>query len=150
MTGLLRPAVRLLLAILLSIGFAWGGGGRKRVLTHADAAIILTKYSGFFDRYVNEDSGLNGCVAFLNKTGIYFGLMEIVNGSEFTITDCARAMGQIELVLSGNAELSLGKVKLPKGIESWEDFCTMSNVKYVEGYRRMLEMLNMAGVRKEE
>ena len=106
-----------------------------------------TKYSGFFDRYVDEDADLNECVAFLNTTGIYFGLMEVVNGTEFTAEDCARAMGQIDLVLSGDAEFSMGKVKLPKGIDSWNEFCIMNGIKYVEGHRVMLEILNVADAR---
>ena len=48
------------------------------ILTHADAAVILAKYSGFFDRYIEADASLNDCVSFLNRAGIYFGLMEIV------------------------------------------------------------------------
>ena len=147
MIELLRPAIRPLTIVLLSVGFAWGGneGDREPVLTHADAAIMLAKYSGFFDRYVDKDADLNECVAFLNKTGIYFGLKEVVSGKEFTVKDCARVMGQMDLVLSGKAEFYIGKVKLPKGIESWEGFCTMSNVKYVEKHRVMLGVLNMAG-----
>jgi len=149
MINLLRPAIRLLLVILFLGGFAWGGGGdRKPVLTHADAAMILAKYSGLFDRYVDEDADLNECVAFLNKAGIYFGLMEVVNESEFTVKDCARSMGQISLVLSGDAEFSMGKVKLPKGVESWEDFCTMEGVDYVGVLQVMLENLIMAKSRR--
>jgi len=150
MIDLLKPTTRLLLVVFFLGGFAWGSDGRDRgsVLTHADAAIILTKYSGFFDRYVDEDADLNECVAFLNQTGIYFGLMEVVNESEFTVKNCARAMGQIDLVLSGDAVFSIGKVKLPKGIDSWDEFCIMNGVKYVEGYRAMLEILNMADTRK--
>jgi len=150
MISLSKLATGLLLACVLSGGIAWGDGDQKPILTHADAAVILAKYSGFFDRYVGEDADLNECVAFLNKTGIYFGLLEVVNGSEFTVVDCARAMGQINLVLSGDAEFSLGKVKLPKGIESWEEFCTMQDVGYVRGHWAMLEILNMAGARKGE
>ncbi|MEN7973794.1 MAG: hypothetical protein ABFR47_08170, partial [Verrucomicrobiota bacterium] len=77
------------------------GGDLAPVPTHADAAIILAKFSGYFDQYVDDEADLNECVAFLNETGIYFGLMEVVNGTEFTAGDCARAMGQISLVLSG-------------------------------------------------
>ncbi len=113
-------------------------------LTHADAAIILTKYSGFFDRYVKEDASLNECVAFLNRTGIYFGLLEVVNGSEFSTSDSARTLGQIDLMLHGEAEFSSGKVKLPKGIESWESYCVMNRVEYVVIHRTMREMLRMA------
>ncbi len=107
-----------------------GAEARKLpVPTHGDAAVILAKYSGLFDRYVSKDSTLNECVAFLNKHGIYFGLMEVVGGNEFTLRDCARAMGQIELVLTGEADYLAGKVLLPKDIDSWENFCTMNASK---------------------
>lgn len=149
MIDLSRRASRLLLLVYVFLGgVAWGGDDPKPVPTHADAAVILAKYSGFFNRYVDEDADLDECVAFLNKTGIYFGLLEVVNGSEFTVGDCARALGQTNLVLSGEAGFFLGKVKLPKGIESWEEFCTMHGVEYVKGFRAMVEMLDMAGVRK--
>lgn len=118
--------------------------GRK-VPTHADAAIVLAKYSGLFDRYVNADASLSECVSFLNKHGIYFGLMEVVNGTYFNKKDCARVMGQIELVLTGEAEFSVGKVKLPKGIDSWEDFCTLNGVAYVQGYEAIIRIANPAG-----
>ena len=122
---------------------------RQPVLTHADAAVFFAKYSGYFDRYVPEDAGLNECVTFLNKTGIYFGLLEVLNGSRFTEEDCARAMGQIDLLLSGHAEFSMGKVKLPKGFVSWKEFCTMHGVEYVKGYRVMLRIPDAGSARKE-
>jgi hypothetical protein len=81
------------------------------------------------------------------KTGIYFGLLEVVNGKEYTVEDCARSMGQIDLVLRGEAGFSMGKVKLPKGIESWADFCTMNGVGYAEGHRAMLKIVNETGAR---
>lgn len=130
-----------LVTLLLSALAKAGSVETKRVLTHADAAIILAKYSGYFDRYVSKDANLEECVRFLNKTGIYFGLMEVVNGSEFTADDCARAMGQIDLVLSGEAEYVHGKVKLPKGIDTWSEFCFISDVKYREGHKAMVEIL---------
>ena len=150
MINLSRLATGLLLVCVFLGGVAWGGNNPKPILTHADAAVILAKYSGYFNRYVNEDADLNECVAFLNKTGIYFGLLEVVDGAEYTVEDCARSMGQINLVLSGEAGFSLGKVKLPKGIESWAEFCAMHGVGYVKGHRAMLEILNLAGARKEE
>jgi hypothetical protein len=102
--------------------------------THADAAFIITKYSGLFNRYGPQDASLNDSVAFLNKHGVYFGLLEVVNGTEFTRKDCARVMGQISLVFSGDAEYFGGKVKLPKDVDSWEVFCIMQDIKYVEAY----------------
>jgi hypothetical protein len=111
------------------------------VPTHADAAIVFAKKSGLFDRYISPEATLTECVAFLNKTGIYFGLLEVVNGSEFTKKDCARVMGQVELVLSGEAEYVQGKVKLPKDIDSWEEFCIMNRVDYAHGYEMVVESL---------
>ncbi len=128
----------------LAVRGGFGAEEPKPGLTHADAAVLLAKYSGFFDRYVAEDADLNECVAFLNKAGVYFGLMEVVNGSVFSKKDCAKAMGQIELILNGEAEYFSGKVKLPKGLESWSDYCTMNGVDYVSAYRTMLEMLRVA------
>ena len=140
-----------LCAMIFAAG-AWAAGkqgpeGAKLTLTHADAAVILAKYSGLFDRYVDADAGLTECVSFLNKTGVYFGLMEVVNGSEFGLKDAARVFGQIDLVLNGEAEYAGGKVKLPKGIESWEEYCTMNNVEYIQAHRAMLEVLQAADAR---
>lgn len=112
-----------------------------KVPTHADAALFFAKYSGLFDRYVSEDASLSQCVTFLNKAGIYFGLKEIVEGEKFTVQDCARVMGQMNLVFSGEAAYSGGKVKLPSGIESWEDFCILNDVKYIEGYQNLVSAM---------
>jgi len=121
--------------------FADGSQNNQVVPTHADAAVILAKYSGLFDRYVAQDADLSDCVSFLNKHGIYFGLMEVVNGKAFTIKDCARVMGQIDLVLSGEAEYATGKVILPKGVASWGDLCIMNGVMYKEGYEAIVHAL---------
>ncbi len=138
---IVRAAV--LLAVL-SVESAAGGqeAAATKLPTHADAAIILAKHSGFFTGYVAPEATLNECVAFLNKAGIYFGLMEVINGKEFAMKDCARAMGQIELVLSGGAEYSAGKVKLPIGVASWEEFCILNGVDYAGAYEHMLDVLN--------
>lgn len=116
----------------------------QQKITHADAAVILAKYTGYFDRYVDESDDLNECVTFLNKTGIYFGLLEIVNGSEFSVKDAARSFGQIDLVLSGDGKFSGGKVLLPKGVESWEEYCTMNRIDYEKSHQTMLEVLRIA------
>jgi len=144
--GKMVKKIFLLLFVFFLLGHSRGFGDKKAmpVLTHADAAVMLAKYSGFFDRYVSEDADLNECVAFLNKTGIYFGLLEVVNGDEFTLDDCAMAMGQIELVLRGEAVFSSGKVSLPHGLDSWREYCTINEVKFVEAYQTMLGMLRVA------
>ena len=107
--------------------------------THADAAVVFAKYSGLFDTYVEDDADLSFCVSFLNKHGVYFGLMEVINGKEFKKIDCARVMGQIELVLSGEADYLAGKVILPKNVASWEDFCILNGVLYSEAYEAMIK-----------
>ena len=115
---------------------------RRSVPTHADAAFIFTKYSGLFDRYGMQDASLSDCVSFLNDHGVYFGLMEVVTGKEFTRRDCARVMGQITLVFTGDAEYLAGKVKLPKGVDSWETFCIMEDVRFVEAYEAIYNAVN--------
>ncbi|MDZ8119769.1 hypothetical protein [Pontiella agarivorans] len=136
--------------VLLLIGFVCRSAAAvdrfasaSLVPTHADAAIVFGKYFGLFDQYIDENASLTDCVKFFNKHGVYFGLMEVVNGSEFTFRDCARVMGQIELLLSGEAEYFMGKVKLPIGIASWEEFCIMNRVDYTEGHAAMLDTLKM-------
>ncbi len=114
-------------------------------LSHADAAVILTKYSGLFRRHIDAGMDMGECVEFLNKNGIYFGLLEVLNGTEFTVKDCARAMGQVDLVLSGEAEYINGKVILPPEIISWEEYCILNDVKYVQGYESMRQVLIKLG-----
>jgi hypothetical protein len=114
---------------------------RRVVPTHADAAFIITNYSGLFDHFGPQDATTSECVSFLNDHGVYFGLLEVVSGAEFTRKDCARVMGQISLVFSGDADYIGGKVKLPKGVDSWEAFCIMEGVKYVEAYEAILNAM---------
>ncbi len=130
-----------LVAVVAHMAHAQEKDADQPLPTHADAAIIFAKHSGLFDRYVSPDATLNDCVAFLNKTGVYFGLMEVVNGTDFAIKDCARVMGQIELIFSGEAEYLFGKVKLPPGIDSWEDFCILNGVQFVEAYEALTQTL---------
>ncbi len=124
-----------------SLLYAEKAAEKNPVITHADAAVILAKYTGLFDRYVSEKATLDECVVFLNQTGIYFGLTEIINGEEFTLDDCARVMGQIELIFTGEAEYLAGKVILPKNIATWECFCIMTGVDYRKGYWSMCHTL---------
>jgi hypothetical protein len=114
------------------------------VPTHADAAFIITKYSGLFDRYGMQDASIKECVSFLNDHGVYFGLLEVVSGTEFTRKDCARVMGQIRLVFSGDAEYMGGKVKLQKDVDSWESFCIMGDIKFVEAYEVIVDTVSKA------
>jgi hypothetical protein len=120
------------------------GSTEKVVATHADAAYIIFKYSGLFGRYGTQDANISDCVSFFNDHGVYFGLLEVINGKEFSLKDCARVMGQISLVFSGDAEYSGGKVMLPKDIASWEAFCIMNQVEYVEAYEAVQNAVRRA------
>ncbi|HSR88171.1 MAG TPA: hypothetical protein VLL07_04405 [Pontiella sp.] len=142
---------------VLSISFFWSAlalsaqpahisSGTRIIPTHADAAYIIFKYSGLFDRYGTQDANIDDCVAFLNDHGVYFGLLEVVSGSEFTLKDCARVMGQISLVFSGDAEYLGGKVILPKDVASWEAFCIMNEVEYVQAYEAVRNAVRRAKV----
>ena len=131
-------------ALSLSAGSDEMASDRQIVPTHADAAFIITKYSGLFDRYGLQDANVSECVAFLNDHGVYFGLLEVVSGRVFTRQDCARVMGQISLVFSGDAEYLGGKVKLPKGVDSWEAFCIMEDIKFIELYEAIRNTLSRA------
>ena len=142
-------------ACILSIVFFWAAlslsagpdgmaSDRQVVPTHADAAFIITNYSGLFDHSGPQDATVSECVAFLNDHGVYFGLLEVVSGAEFTRKDCARVMGQIRLVFSGDADYIGCKVKLPKGVDSWETFCIMEGIKFVETYDAILNAVRGA------
>ena len=52
-------------------------------------------------------------------------------------------MGQLNLVFSGEADYLAGKVKLPLGIDSWEEFCILNDVKFVQGYQNLVATLEM-------
>lgn len=140
---------RIILCLIIATGsFVCVGQATEKqmdkpvVITHADAAMILAKYSGLFDRYVNKDASLMECVDFFNRQGIYFSMKDVASGKEFTKADGARIMGQIELVFRGNVEYFGGKVKLPKGVDHWEDFCILNDVKFIEGYEAIKDVLS--------
>ena len=142
-------------ASILSISFLWlalalsavpdeTASAEQVVATHADAAYIIFKYSGLFDAYGTQDATISDCVSFFNDHGVYFGMLEVVSGKKFTLKDCARVMGQISLIFSGDAAYLGGKVMLPKGVASWEAFCIMNEVEYVEAYEALLNAVRRA------
>ncbi len=144
-TGALRRAF-LAAATLLVLNVAASEAENKAqeiVPTHADAALVFAKYTGLFERYIPEDAPLGECVSFLNGVGIYFGMLDVVNGSEFSIKDCARVMGQMNLLFSGEAQFVAGKVALPNNVDSWQKFCILNNVDYVQGYRELIATLTV-------
>lgn len=137
----------LIVAFLLPPAWSQNGGRpeagtrQRPVPTHSDAALIFAKYTGFFSRYVDDAATLGECVSFLNDKGIYFGLLEIVNGAEFTQQDCARAMAQMDLLFSGDASFSHGKVALPDGMASWQEYCQLNGIAYVQAYENLVATL---------
>jgi len=138
------PVLLLFSAVVFTASFGEDApaAGRPR-LTHADAAILFAKHLSLFDGYVADEASLDECVQFLNKTGIYFGLLEVINGAEFAFEDCARVMGQIELVLNGEAEYTFGKVSLPDRIRSWEEYCVLNGLEYRLAHQRLLESVKL-------
>ena len=137
--------LRLWIVLFVVVGGVFAGEVEKiSVLTHADAAVVLSKYFGFFDRYVSPDATVGACVSFLNDTGIEFAVMDVITEKEFIIKDCARVTGQISLVFSGEAKYLGGKVMLPNEFSSWEEFCLMNDVHYEDIYRSVTKMLHAA------
>ncbi len=147
MYRLVKMAACMVLAGFVGSAVALGekaANGVPPVPTHADAAVIVAKFYGLFDRYVDQGADLNECVAFLNKHGVYFGLLEVANGAEFTKKDCARVMGQINLLFSGEAEFLHGKVAKPIKVGSWVEYCVLNDVPYETTYRSICEFLRRA------
>ena len=45
---------------------------------------------------------------------------------------------------TGDADYIGGKVKLPKGVDSWDAFCIMEDIKFVEAYEAILNAVRGA------
>jgi len=141
---------------LLTMLAAAARGGKETAAdsaapTCADAAVIVAKYMGFFDRYLGSGATLSECVAFLNAHGVRFEVEDVVTGKTFSSEDCARVLGQVALLLGGNARLSGRSIELEKGFDSWSEFCTMRGIDYKGVYRSMTETIRSArGKRKAE
>ena len=121
------------LAMLCSISLA-DKSSSTSLITHLDAAYILAKSSGLFDEKKPSNATPQECVQFFNRHGIYFSPRSISSNQLFLKKDCARIMGQLELVMQGKAEYRGGKVILPKSVESWEEYCILNDIKYEDGY----------------
>jgi hypothetical protein len=118
-------------------------------LSYADATLMLAKYSGFFDRYVPENATLSECIFFLKKQGVGIDLQKIRSKASFSKKECAQMMGQINLLLLGEARVSsAGEIALPEGLDSWEEYCTINGVEFFEAYQTMTKMLHMASIIK--
>ena len=150
----LNYSVRIFLLSLLCIPFSLFAIEKENStphpsLSYADATLMLTKYSGFFDRYVPEKATLRECVVFLNKQGVKIDVQKITENTPFLKKDCAQIMGQINLLLSGEAIYSADRqIVLPEGLDSWEEYCTINGVEFIEAYKTMTEMLRIASTIK--
>lgn len=97
--------------------------------TFADLAVFLAK--GYFGRHVSPDASLGQCVDFLNRNGVYFSFFELMDsGRIVTKEDVARVVGQVELLLSGEAEIAGGRIKKPVEAQTWVDYCLLNDVDF--------------------
>jgi hypothetical protein len=72
-------------------------------------------------------------------------IQKIIRKAPFTKKDSARVMGQIDLLFLGEAQRSIdGEIVLPEGLDSWEEYCTINGVEFLEAYKTMVKMLHMA------
>ena len=149
-----KYSTRTLFILLLCMPFYLFASEKEKSVTpsslsYADATLMLAKYSGFFDRYVPEDATLSQCVFFLKKQGVEIDVQKISKNAPFLKKDCARAMGQINLLFLGEAHYSTdGQIALPEGLDSWEEYCTINDVEFLKAYQTMMEMLRFASAIK--
>ena len=127
----------MILMVVCLLGTVESFAESKYRLTHGDAAQILCRYSGLLDRHVADDASLGTCVQLLNDIGITFELMAIIDQQPFKQSDCARVMGQLEILFSGEAGLSKNEIVLPSGYSSWEEYCVMNDVDYKKAHSGM-------------
>ena len=62
------------------------------------------KYSGLFDRHVEENYSVLDCVHFLNSNGIKVDWISLYQNKSFDLKSMARISGQTFLMLSGEKE----------------------------------------------
>ena len=107
------------------------------ILTCQKVARFLVKESGQFKRYVPAKADDKWCVDFLSKLGVQLYLKGESNQTGFSKKDMARVLGQIELLLNGEATYLNGGIQLPENIKSWVEFCTLNKVEYRMPYKAM-------------
>ncbi len=92
-----------------------------------DLAVLLAK--GCFGGYVKQDVSLEQCAAFLNSKGICFSLFDLMDTNKaVTKEDCARVVGQSELLFSGEAEVVNGCINKPLEAKTWVDYCLLNDI----------------------
>ena len=104
------------------------------ILTRQKVAGFLAKEAGLFKRYVPAKADDQWCVDFLSKLGVQLYLKGESNETGFSKKDMARVLGQIELLLNGEATYLNGGIELPENMKSWIEFCVINKVAYRATY----------------
>lgn len=95
-----------------------------------DLAVLLAK--GWFGGYVSPNASVAECVAFLNRQGVTFSLLDVMDpDAVVTLEDVARAAGQSVLLFKGEAVLERGRIKKPLEADSWVDYCVLNDVEII-------------------
>lgn len=95
--------------------------------TFADLAVLMAKE--YFGGHVGPDASLEQCSAFLNSRGVCFSLFDLMDDRRsVTEEDVARAVGQLILLFSGEAEVLNGCIKKPLEVKTWVDYCLLNDV----------------------
>ena len=94
----------------------------------------------YFGYYVAPDATMEKCIVFLNKKGMRFSPLELMDPSRVvTKEDFARAAGQAKLLYLGEAELENGCIKKPLESESWIDYCLLNDIDLLPLWSRFVE-----------
>ena len=100
------------------------------------------KYSGLFDRHINENYSVLDCVHFLNSNGIKVDWISVYENKPFDLKCMARISGQTFLMFGGDIKHDSGFYELPEKFNSWEEFCVINNLDYLKTFNNLLEISN--------
>ena len=112
--------------------------GVAQAAVFGDLAVFAAK--AYFGGYVAQNASMEQCVVFLNKRGVCFSLLDLMNSSkDVTQEDFARATGQSKLLFLGCAELENGCIKKPLEAESWVDYCLLNDIDLAPPWNRFTQ-----------
>ena len=144
---IVQKYMRISVYFLMAIFFISGGFVQAEP-TFADMAVLLAK--GQFKEHVSADVSLEECASFLNKQGICFSFLDLIDSSkQVTKEDFARVLGQSRLLFLGEAELINGCIQRPNETESWVDYCLLNDIElsnFWTGFLRRTEKVNLPEV----
>lgn len=99
--------------------------------TYGDLAVLLAR--GYFKDAVSPNASVEECVAFLNGNGVQFSIFDLMDPDiRVTKEKFARAVGQSQLLLSGEATVENGVIIRPNNIASWFDYCLLNDINLSE------------------